>query len=193
VVVSAAEAPAPFGSSNRHIVPPGRLAIAMHGEMLELKYKLPERQGHTTGTRGDVCGFSPKSRTRMRKLLAALHSERMQNDSLFVTLTYPSVYPDAPRDQKSHLTAFVKRLVRRFPGLGVVWKVELQERGAPHFHVLTIGQRFIPHEWIARVWYEVVGSGDPSHLAAGTQIKAPENKKAVKKYMGKYLAKQVDI
>ena len=58
--------------------------------------------------------------------------------------------------------------------MSTVWKREFQRRGAPHYHVLapvslTIAGEPVK-EWISRTWYEVVASGNPKHLSAGTEV-----------------------
>ena len=55
-----------------------------------------------------------------------------------------------------------------------IWKREFQRRGAPHFHLVTVvpddvgGERF--RDWVARSWFEVVGSDDQRHRRAGTRV-----------------------
>ncbi len=121
--------------------------------------------------------------------IASLDRRRIVALPLFVTLTYPgSLVPDG-RASKAHLKAFCKRLLRRWPGACVLWRVERQKRGAPHYHLLVLGVRFIPHGWVSRAWFEVVGSGDPAHLAAGTEVRAVRSWRGVMSYVGKYLAK----
>ncbi|MBI5849316.1 MAG: hypothetical protein HZB31_15450 [Nitrospirae bacterium] len=54
--------------------------------------------------------------------------------------------------------------------MGFLWfsVMEFQERGAPHFHILVTG--IIDRQELSRMWFDVVGSGDPRHLQAGTSI-----------------------
>jgi hypothetical protein len=47
----------------------------------------------------------------------------------------------------------------------------------------------MPRDWLARVWYEIVGSGDPLHLKAGTQVKRPKSDIITMVYIAKYLSK----
>ncbi|MEO6788383.1 MAG: hypothetical protein ABI318_19845, partial [Chthoniobacteraceae bacterium] len=71
---------------------------------------------------------------------------------------------------------------------------EPQVRGAPHFHLLLWGMDFIPHEWIARAWWETVGSNDPDHLAAGTSIERAKSARGVQAYCSKkYMGKEVTL
>lgn len=108
---------------------------------------------------------------------------------LFVTLTYPSAYPGTWAIWKRHLDSWLKRLRRRLPDSGAVWKLEPQKRGAPHFHLLLVGTPFLARDWLSRSWYEVVKSRDVRHLAAGTQVQIAHSHRGVVAYAAKYVAK----
>jgi hypothetical protein len=94
-----------------------------------------------------------------------------------LTLTYPgdwrSLAP-SPEASKAHLAAFSRRWFRKVGRLPLVWKLEFQRRGAPHYHLLVL----VPDEldvrdlraWVASAWFGVVGSGDVRHLHAGTSV-----------------------
>lgn len=115
------------------------------------------------GRRGVINGFSLQSRLRLMRVIAKVKRDRAL--PVFVTLTFPDIFPE-PEEAKKCLWAFIKRLRRAFPRVGLIWKLEPQERGAPHFHLLVWGvffqqlQNFTPE-----AWYEVAGGGDPWHLA----------------------------
>lgn len=87
------------------------------------------------GTRGPVTVFSKASRLRLLRFLAACQ----EPPRAMVTLTYPKDYPSAA-DSKEDLRRFGRCLHRAAGGLGeatgFLWRLELQRRGAPHFHVL---------------------------------------------------------
>lgn len=113
--------------------------------------------------------------------------------SYFVTLTYPERYPDDGRVWKKHLRAFLRRLERR--GLqGAVWRLEFQERGAPHFHLLLVFVDKVDLSWLREyvsvAWYEVVGSGDEKHFLAGTNCQQVRVGRGLMSYIAKYLAKE---
>ncbi len=139
------------------------------------------------GVRGKCQGFSAGSRRRLFRKLAMLKREQVSAGK-FLTLTYPEDYP-TPGIAKGHLRAFLKRLRRRWPQAAVIWKLEPQRRGAPHFHVLVLGVEHIGKDWLSRAWYEVVASGDERHLRAGTQIEAVRSYRGAMAYTSKYLAK----
>jgi len=142
-----------------------------------------------TPPRGEITSFSHRSRYR---LLVAM-AEARAVPTHFITLTYPRVWPVSPRDWKRHLDSLVKRLLRRWPNAGVLWRLEFQKRGAPHFHAQLYGIDGVsPLEfrlWLRQAWYDVVGSGDERHLYAGTQADEVRSHAHAARYVAKYAAK----
>lgn len=103
----------------------------------------------------------------------------------FGTLTYPDIFPSDGSEIKGHWRAFIERL-RRTGWLvdgGIVWWLEFQERGAPHFHFLATKR--IAHEWLARVWSEITGGNEKSC----TSIEAIKNPSSMGNYAKKYAMK----
>jgi hypothetical protein len=131
----------------------------------------------TIGTRKCVSVFSDRSRSRMSRYLRSCDASYR----FMVTLTYSGDRGSFDRP-KDHLARFIKRLRRLFEcGTGqtsdvgkerwsIFWFVEFQARGAPHFHIFT--NRWIGKDWLARTWYDIVGTGDENHLKAGTRVEA---------------------
>lgn len=114
------------------------------------------------GLRGVIKGFSDESRRRLLETIGCVR--RDAELPLFVTLTYPESFPE-PKQAKVHLRAFLKRLGRSFPSSGLIWKLEPQERGAPHFHMLTWGCGLADlREFVPLAWFEIAGGGDQKHL-----------------------------
>jgi hypothetical protein len=115
--------------------------------------------------------------------------------SIFLTLTYPGEFPP-PEDCKTykyHLRHFTQALRRE---MGVecsgFWKLEFQSRGAAHYHILVIGyagELLALRQWVARRWFEIVGSGDDRHLRAGTQCDAARGVAGAMSYLAKYVSK----
>jgi len=152
------------------------------------------------GLRGDIKGFSYGSRRRLMLMIARLR--RDAELPVFITLTYPADYPD-PNVSKVHLNAFFKRFKRRFEEGGAVWKLEPQERGAPHFHILVWGCELSElMEFVPSMWYEIAGGGDILHLKWHRGELGSGNKHCVQKvksfrgvwaYASKYLGKTFDV
>lgn len=93
--------------------------------------------------RGEIAGWSSKSRARMVARLAELDWAPMFEQGDFpamVTLTYPGDWEVvAPNGEvvKEHLSSLFKRFERAWgAALICVWKLEFQGRGAPHFHLM---------------------------------------------------------
>jgi hypothetical protein len=123
------------------------------------------------------------------KLTSAIDRQGTRTRPQFITLTYPAVWPDNAARVKRDLDVFFKAFRRAYPLACIIWRVETQQRGAPHLHFLCFGVRYVPASWLAALWYRVVGSDDPRHLAAGTEVRAVRSWDGVLHYVGKYLAK----
>ena len=156
--------------------------------------QLRARQGTAThprqssGSRSHIDSFSYKSRLALRKAVAQIDLEplfQLVDEGWFVvmlTFTLPGdwlPYAPTPSDAWALVAAYRSRQRRatgRVPLMVV--KKEFQVRGAPHFHILTVlpprlsirGIEYSMFEWVSRVWFEIVGSGEPAHLAAGTGV-----------------------
>lgn len=159
-------------------------------------------------TRGEITGWSRKSRARMVYRLATLDYEPLMGrveEPAMVTLTYPGEWEDLAPDGKTakdHLTAFFKRYERAWgEAWSGIWKLEFQRRGAPHFHLLQA----IPHgvagghrqrsnrgrkmvgegknfrQWLSMTWANIVGATGEQysrHQDAGTSVDYAEGSKA---------------
>jgi len=121
----------------------------------------------------------------------------------FVTLTYPAEFPTA-RASKRDLDVFLKRMKRVFPDVFGFWKLEPQQRGAPHYHLLLamgdggrVNNDYLLvqlQEWVPAAWCEVVGSDDARHLQFHVRHKDDvvtevRSSHGVMKYAGKYVGK----
>lgn len=150
------------------------------------------------GIRGKVQGFSRSSRLRMLRLIACVL--RDAELPCFVTLTYPDKFPTVER-AKRDLDVFIRRIRRAFLA-GLIWKLEPQKRGAPHYHLLVWGvdqdELFI---WVVKNWYEIAGDGDINHKLFH-QGKLPDSEPCVSKvdsfngvwfYAAKYIGKVFEV
>jgi hypothetical protein len=143
------------------------------------------------GRRGRITEFSRRSRSRMLKCIARTNRALLSR-SLLVTLTYPRTYSMESSIYKRHFKRFRERLTATFPAAAAVWKLEFQKRGAPHYHLLIVGLPFLARQWLAKAWYEVVGSSDIRHLHAGTQVVRCNSPEKACRYAAKYVAKVSD-
>lgn len=135
------------------------------------------RQVRGGGDRGAVKVLSGASRRRLCQELGKLNQKHLPT---CVDLTYPNEWDCNGRVWKRDLKAFIQRFERQYGKRFMLWVLEPQGRGAPHFH-LRIWMRgdFIDKEWVSRSWYEVVGSGDDRHLRAGTRVEASRSWRGV--------------
>lgn len=165
---------------------------APRGQYLEVHERGTRTLGKPpTGKRGRITTFSRKSRSRMFKCFGKTN-KALLSKSLFVTLTYPRIFPTDSDTFKAHFHAWRQRLTRTFPNAGAIWRLEFQKRGAPHFHLLVVGIPFIAKEWVSRSWYEIAGGGDRANLKYGTRIERITGSKKASQYVAKYAAKLPD-
>lgn len=135
------------------------------------------------GRRGAITELSDKSRRRL-----ALVARNVEGLTHLITLTYPGEWLEVCRDGrelKRHMGAFRKWLVRR--GIGGLWFVEFQRRGAPHVHLLVNGG--VGFAAAADAWYRIVASGDERHHRAGTRVEALRLSDGAARYAAKYASK----
>lgn len=136
------------------------ITFAPAGSFASLKIKgVPARTAKHE--RGRIQNFSIRSRSRLMQKIAQL---KRHNLPLFVTLTYPEDYPNDYKTYKYHLHHFFIALRRRWERAGIVWKLEYQQRGAPHFHLLMWGVEHNFRDDVARLWCKIVDSDDENHL-----------------------------
>jgi hypothetical protein len=146
--------------------------------------------------RGKIHEWSSPSRRNFRKYLGGMLLGALDG-AMMVGLTYPLEFPDPESHEvyKGHLRALKARFQREFPLGSFVWKLEFQKRGAAHYHLIVFGLGEGPaalqswKDWVDRAWYEVVGSGDEKHLAAGVNSKWVESVGGAVGYLVKYLGK----
>ena len=98
-----------------------------------------------------------------------------------------------------------KRVQRLWPQVSIAWRLQPQQRGAPHYHGLayglrgdgdTDGAKF--QQWAAAAWTDCVASALPTgldnwqrdaHLLHGCQVTPVDGQTGVKKYLADYVSK----
>ncbi len=166
--------------------------ISLGGQVFTVKAFPEIREQKGGGKRQKIEYLSAASRLRLLRLAASVDCQAAGGLPVFVTLTYPAVYPVDPATFKGHLEAWLKRLQRQYPRAAGIWRLEPQKRGAPHYHLLIFNHPYIDKDWVATSWYEVVGSGIALHLTAGTSTEAVASYNGVLRYAAKYLAKRAE-
>ena len=161
-------------------------SLDLCGDTLVSSFQGDFNGGAPGGPRGIVRGFSPRSRSNLVRYLRGAVAEYRN----FLTLTLPGEFCNA--DGKRHWKNLVERIRRMQRGNGASWSIcwfmEFQKRGAMHFHAFTT--HTIDKDWLANAWYEVVGSGQEAHRAAGTRVeRLRAGKDASARYAAKYAGK----
>lgn len=158
--------------------------------------KFPQVAG---GKRGNVRGFSRQSRYRLMILIGEIRKDAELPN--FVTLTYPAEFPTVERSKRD-LKIFLQRLNRKFPEAGYIWKLEPQERSAPHFHLLVWGvSTRTLYQWVSMTWYEIAGNGDKNALLfllgalkdSKPCVSKVRSWRGVWSYASKYLGKTFEV
>jgi len=157
------------------------LFVQKQADVLEAK-KLPtiNRNPPTGGLRGVVSEFSRASR---RRLIVKMERMELQKVRVtFVTLTFTACV--SWDESRRALKMFLMRIRRQYPNTSGVWRLEHQERGAIHFHILFFKLPYIPQEELQKSWEEC--TREPKSIV---HIKLIVNKRQTMFYVSKYIAK----
>lgn len=139
--------------------------------------------------RGTISEFTRASQVRMMK---AMSSWIPYGRLMLITLTYPATYPDI-REAKADLKRFKERLLKDYPNVCGVWKLEYQVRGAPHFHFVaqTGSEWFMQSEltafqvWLNKAWQASRRSKEKSR----NEAKFADDDTRAKFYLSKEIGK----
>lgn len=172
----------------------------------ELRRHAPRR-----GTRGLCRGWSRAVRKRF--MLAEREIDYPKGARwLLVTLTYPGDLTTLEHETgclyspllagsvcscrhlwKARLDAFARRWYRRFGDDPLaIWAKEFQKRGVVHYHLCLLRpdeELWRVRHFVSRAWYELVGSRDERHLAAGTNVKAADSHHGLSEYLKREVGK----
>ena len=139
--------------------------------------------------RGKILAYSENSKRRYRFLLR--NTQKLWSHELEVG--YPSDFPMDGKKVKRDIRLLKESLQREYPDIAWTWRLGFQqkrgEKGlgyAPHVHFLI--DRPVYYKSLAKRWYEIVGSGDPRHLKAGTHVDKIKNVGKMINYMVTYMA-----
>jgi hypothetical protein len=138
--------------------------------------------------RGEITGLSQRSRNRL-----ALVGRNVYGVTHLMTLTYPGEWLDVCQDGrrlKQQLNAFLMALRRAHPGIGYLWFLEFQRRGAPHLHIGVTAR--VDRLWLSLTWARVVGAAGEErrrHELAGTNVEQIRSEDGFARYVAKYASK----
>jgi hypothetical protein len=139
--------------------------------------------------RGVVKGISNKSRGRLIKLLAKVNRP---DAPVFITLTYRE-YTDNFEEWKADLNRFVCSFRYHFPTLAGIWRLEFQERGAPHYHLLLwLGERSTVggvEDTARNCWLNAIGQHSRANQEHGITVEHVADFRECAFYISLYAAK----
>jgi hypothetical protein len=167
-----------------------RYTVALH----ERVWTVTDNQtGHSrapkTANRGTIKGISSKSRYRLIRILAQISRP---DEPVFITLTYRN-FTDDFATWKRHLHNFRRVLADDFPEYCGLWRLEFQERGAPHFHILAWLVREVGLEALqARlktIWCRVIGQTTAANLEFGCTVEPVTDFRRTAFYISLYQSK----
>jgi len=130
--------------------------------------------------RGEIKGFSRKSRRRLIDLMARLETTKIRKT--FLTLTFQGV--PTSEEARAAFKRFTMRLRRAYPEVSAVWRVELQSRGAAHYHMMLFNLPYIPQKELQDTWTECT-----REIRSIVNVQLIRSHRGVMKYVSKYIAK----
>lgn len=197
--------------------PKHRLEVT--GQVVKVK-RQAEPALNVGNVRSEVKKFSKQSRIRFLEFLLSVHWDNYENENIReMTLTYHNDYPTDGKEVKRHLHNFRKNIMKRYPDIILIWKLEFQQRGAPHYHIIAITRNpvelgnyqiikdgnfyFYDREskqvkkdglqgfraYVQNIWSKVTG-GSIQNYNSGIEVEAVRNKKAMPYYLCSYIAKE---
>lgn len=157
------------------------IAIEQQGQVVRVVNLTPQfKPARSPAKRGDVNGFSRKSRRRLIDLFNRM--DWSMKRCTFITLTFSSI--PQPEAAKAAFKRFLSRLRYHYPDVSGVWRVELQARGAAHYHLLLFGLPFVKQSVLQDTWTECTGE-----QRSIVDIRLVKNARHAMSYVSKYVAK----
>jgi len=156
--------------------------IEAQGSLLSLRVMGFKSKPNIQGSkRGIIRVFSAASRRRLMRFMARLKTRKIR--ATFITLTFSSEVTN--EDAKKALKRFTMRVRRAYEAVSGVWRMEYQERGAIHFHLLMFNLPFWKQSDLQGVW-EACTKQERSIV----NIKLVHGARSVMGYISKYIAKK---
>ena len=155
------------------------------------------------GIRQPISGLSQASASKLRRVLASIDLDgrvvdlislsyhRPPMSSGVLDLSVPSASPQSIYERQSsfviascvipakkHLSSWLKRFERSFAReyKALLWKMEFQRRGIPHFHILIVWKGMdapqvdLFRAWVSSSWTSIVAPSDQLHLRFGADV-----------------------
>lgn len=158
-----------------------RAYFEAQGSLLHMKIKghqsAPPPHNHK---RGIIRVFSRASRRRLLRFMARLKTRKIR--ATFITLTFSKAVSNDWA--KKVFKRFAMRLRRKYEGVSCVWRMEFQERGAIHFHIIAFALPFWKQSELQQVWESCTEEG-----RSIADIRLVHGARSIMSYIAKYIAK----
>lgn len=160
--------------------------LEQQGSVIQIKEKTACGDGRepVVSKRGAVTRFSSKSRKRLCELFNRMTF--VNRKTIFITLTFHSI--PTHEDARQAFKRFLERLRYKNKNVCLVWRKELQARGAIHYHMLAWNLPFYPQKDLQDVWTECTGEN-----RSIADIRMVKSKKHAMMYVSKYLGKVNEV
>lgn len=172
-------------------------AVACHPRSLTLR-STQLMQSKLTGEpplRGRVTRFTAKSRLHMIQMIASIRLNELSS-CMWISLTY---HLEVPADRETiiaHQRAWFERVRRMHPTIQYVRRIDWQERGAVHWHLLAWTAPGDQH-WntfhdrmrIKAAWHAIAEPASLDHELYGAKCVVADSYKAILQYVSQDAAK----
>ncbi|MBA7533511.1 hypothetical protein ES705_25751 [subsurface metagenome] len=145
--------------------------------------------------RGNIQEFSKKSRFRLFHLMSKIDN-KLLTEPLFITLTYHHGHHRVHSNTKGQLHHFLVRLRQLSPHVEYIWRIELQKRGAPHYHLIIFpsildkpNNKINFSIMVSKIWHSIADPDSRAHKEYGCKIKVINSYREACAYISKYVGK----
>src|SRR3990172_2040103 len=159
------------------------MEIQFQGRLVKASSYCAASVENTVVPRGNVTRFSRKSRKRLIEYCNRLDA-KFKGRTVFITLTYPYLQTDH-QAAKRHLSNMLKRL-QRWGATTIIWRMEYQDNGSIHFHLICFGLPWLPFDDLKMMWR---GGIDYPDSALFVRIQRITSMRMLLGYVSKYIAK----
>lgn len=120
-----------------------KTVIESQGRVLEVKHEAGPIGKRKRRPRGCIKGLSKASAMRLVDAVNRIDwSEGIENDWVrFWTITCPLVLNATPEQMAWWLHVYKQALKRKFPRLSMIYVMERQKSGNPHYHIILYGMK----------------------------------------------------
>lgn len=149
-------------------------------------------------TRGKIKKFSKRARFRLFQILSTLKTD-LDRKPLFVTLTYHYGFTVSDNKFQEDFHSFLTSLRNYDSQVQYIWKLELQKRGAPHFHMIIFPGGIYDYDHnhgyyrhLSQIWHRISDPNSKAHALYGCKIVTINDYRHACAYVSKYCAKNSD-